>query len=62
MYAISFRLKLLVLNLRIVKMANKPNPMPIAISTPFRIKHIKKTIIPIKKRVNKNFPFLEYLK
>jgi hypothetical protein len=61
-YAISITLKFLVLNLRIEKTANRPNAKVISRKTVPSIEHIKKTIIPIRKKVNKNFGFLEYLK
>jgi hypothetical protein len=61
-YDISFRLKFLVLNLRIANMANKPKAMPISIQTDFSIAVIKKTVIPIRKKVNRNFSFFENLK
>jgi hypothetical protein len=61
-YAISFMLKFLVLNLRIAKMANKPKAIPISMKTEFSMEHMKKTIMAIKKKVNKNFSFFVYLK
>jgi hypothetical protein len=61
-YDISFRLKFLVLNLNIAKTANRPTAMPNSIKTDFSIEVMKKTVMPIRKKVNRNFSFLEYLK
>ena len=61
-YAISFVLKFLVLNRRMAKMANNPRPIPTFISTFLSMEQIKKTVIPIRKNVNRNFSFFEYLK
>jgi hypothetical protein len=61
-YAISFTLKFLVLNLRMEKIANSPNPNPSPIPMSLSSAHMKKTIIPIRKKVNMNFSFFEYLK
>ena len=62
MYDISFRLKFLVLNLSIVKMANSPTAIPNSMKTDFSIDVMKKTVIPRRKNVNRNFSFFEYLK
>jgi hypothetical protein len=43
-------------------MANKPTAMPNSMNTDFSMEQMKKTVIPIKKKVNRNFSFLEYLK
>jgi hypothetical protein len=56
------RLKFLVLNRRIVKTANNPIAIPNSIKTDFSIEVMKKTVIPIRKNVNRNFSFFEYLK
>jgi hypothetical protein len=61
-YDISFRLKFLVLNLRIPKMANNPNARPNPISTLLIIELTKKTTTPIRKKVKRNLSFLVYLK
>jgi hypothetical protein len=61
-YDISFRLKFLVLNLRIAKMAKSPIAMPNSMNTDLSIELMKKTVIPIRKKVNRNFSFFEYLK
>jgi hypothetical protein len=62
MYDISLRLKFLVLNLRIAKMAISPTAIPNSIKTDLSIELMKKTVIPIRKKVNTNFSFFEYLK
>jgi hypothetical protein len=43
-------------------MANKPKAIPISMKTEFSMEHMKKTIMAIKKKVNKNFSFFVYLK
>lgn len=61
-YDISFRLKFLVLNLRIAKIAKRPTAMPNSMNTDLSMELMKKTVIPIMKKVNRNFSFFEYLK
>jgi hypothetical protein len=58
-YDMSFRLKFLVLNLRIAKIANKPIAIPNSIKTDFSIEVMKNTVMPIRKKVKRNFSFLE---
>ena len=47
-YDISLRLKFLVLNLRIAKMAISPTAIPNSIKTDLSIELIKKTVIPTR--------------
>jgi nucleoside diphosphate kinase len=61
-YDISFRLKFLVRNLRIANTAKRPTAIPNSIKTDFSIDVMKKTVIPIRKNVKRNFSFLVYLK
>ena len=61
-YAISLVLIFLVRSLRIASTANKPKAKVISRTTVPSIEHIKKATIPIRKKVNKKFGFLEYLK
>jgi hypothetical protein len=62
MYDMSFRLKFLVLNLRIVKIANSPTAIPNSMKTDLSIELMKNTVIPSMKKVKRNFSFFEYLK
>jgi len=55
----SFRLKFLVLNLSMAKIANKPIAIPNSMKTDLSIEVMKKTVIPIRKKVKRNFSFLE---
>jgi hypothetical protein len=61
-YAISFILKLLVLNRRIAKTANMPNAKLNSMKTVLNKEQMKKIVIPIRKKVKRYFSFLEYLK
>jgi hypothetical protein len=61
-YDISFSPKFRVLNLKIAKMANRPTAIPNSMNTDLSIELTKKTVIPIMKKVNRNFSFFEYLK
>jgi hypothetical protein len=62
MYDMSLRLKFLVLNLRMVKIANRPTAIPNSMNTDLSIELMKKIVMPSMKKVNRNFSFLVYLK
>jgi hypothetical protein len=62
MYDMSLRLKFLVLNRSMVKMANNPTAIPNSMKTDLSIELIKNTVMPSMKKVKRNFSFLVYRK
>jgi hypothetical protein len=52
-YDMSFRLKFLVLNLRMVKIANRPTAIPNSMKTDLSIELMKNTVIPSMKKVKR---------